>query len=110
MPTEKTLKYQDTLAPVDSMVAITDQDKAGKFEYRYPREGNEAHRWRCMKRNMRHDERLTRESGQRLLDNARKLPSGTQLDRDELAAEFHERFWQDEQQGAPAPRGRVRGD
>jgi hypothetical protein len=61
-----------------------------------------------MKRNMRHDERLDRAAGQRLLEAARKLPSGTTLDRDELAAEFYARFGQEEQQ--QPFRGRLRDD
>lgn len=94
---------------MNEMKAITNQDRTGKFDYRHPREGDEAHRWRCMKRNMRHDPRLERASAQRLLDNARKLPSGTEQDRDELAAEFYERFGQ-EQQSARLPPGRVLDD
>lgn len=94
MQNDRILKHQGISESVNDMSASTSQDRAGKFEYRYPREGNEAHRWRCMKRNMRHDERLTKESAQRLLHAARELPSAKQRPGDlaELNAEFTERF------------------
>lgn len=102
MPTEKTSNYPGTIeskyqAPQESvaeMKAITNQDRAGKFEYRHPRESDDAHQWRCLKRNMRHDERLTKESAQRLLHAARELPSAKNRPQDliELNGEFTERF------------------
>lgn len=95
MRTEKTLKHQGTVETVSEMKAIWNQDATGKFAYRHPKEGDEAHRWRCMKRNMRHDERIDRDAGMRMLQNARKLPSaskGNFFDMQELEAEFEERF------------------
>jgi hypothetical protein len=88
------------------MQPVSDKDAAGQFNYRYPREGNEAHRWRCMKRNMRHDERIDKEAGQRLLEAARGLPSCTPTNYQELLAEFNERFG--EQQERPESRRGLR--
>lgn len=117
MPTEKTSRPQATIeskyqAPEESvaqMKALTNQDRAGKFEYRHPRESDDAHQWRCLKRNMRHDDRLDRAAATRLLDAARKLPNGSDKDRAELAAEFYERFGQEEQK-SPLQKGSVRDD
>jgi hypothetical protein len=100
MPTEKTLKHQGTAETVADMKAITNKDATGTFNYYHPIESDEAHRWRCMKRNMRHDERVDREAGLRLLENAGKLPVGDDTasanrrydDMAELRKEFEERF------------------
>jgi hypothetical protein len=91
------------------MKALTNQDRAGKFDYHHPRESDEQHQWRGLKRNMRHDNRLDRAAAQRLLDNAMKLETGTQTDRDELRAEFYGRFGQ-EQQSIHGANGRFSDD
>ena len=118
MPTEKTSKPQATIeskhkAPQESvaeMKAKTNQDREGKFEYRYPRESNEAHQWRCLKRNMRHDERLDRAAALRLLNKALELPTGSPRDKDELRAEFYERFGKEQQSSPKLGNGEVRDD
>jgi hypothetical protein len=92
------------------MKAITNQDRAGKFDYHHPRESDSDHQWRGLKRNMRHDDRLDRASAQRLLDKAMTLMTGTQRDRDELRAEFYDRFGQEQQQGVTYVRGQVIDD
>lgn len=101
MRTEKTLRHQGTLESVDGMKHISATDKAGKFNYHHPREGDEAHRWRCLKRNMRHDERIDRDAGLRLLTACRKLVESVCKDRwpdfDQLQAEFDERFGQSQE-------------
>lgn len=92
MQTGKILRHQDTLESVASMKKTTATDKTGRFNYSHPKEGNGAHRWRCLKRNMRHDERLDAESAGRLLDACRKIPGIPSHDLSEIEAEFAERF------------------
>ena len=107
MPTEKTLRHQAIEGQSEILVAAT--DVTGTFHYRFPRESNEAHRWRCLKRNMRYDSRLDRELAQSLLNKARKLERVPAKDMAELEEEFRERFGAEQPQ-APSRPGRFRGD
>jgi heme oxygenase len=91
MPIEKTTSCPDTIARADTIL-VAAHDCAGLFYYSFPRESNEARRWRLMRRNMRHEPELTHESAQRLLDAARKLPSANPKYVADLEWEFHERF------------------
>jgi hypothetical protein len=60
---------------------------------------DEQWRWRGMTRNMASDSRLDRDSGVRLLEAARKLPSATPERVRALSAAFDKRF-----DGEPKPR------
>ncbi len=85
-------KWEEPDAAASGFKELSASDKGGGFTYKHPRESDEDHRWRCMKRNMRYSDALTKDGAQKMLENARKLTSCNDRDLSELQEEYNLRF------------------